>query len=164
MQTIGDEPGAPGRLGLLPDQRIGLAVIGAPLGMADNDGAGAGIGQHFGRKIAGMGARRLGVAILRADRERLRTARLLGKGRNQRRRRADQQIGLGGDFGRARQHGLEFGHGGLQAVHFPVAGDQRPDGVGHVRILSSNVRAPTCASRAPRDQFQIRAFRDRPSR
>ena len=65
------QPGAPGRLGLLPDQRIALAVIGAPLGMADNDGAGAGIRQHFGRDIAGMGARRLGVAILRADREAL---------------------------------------------------------------------------------------------
>ena len=33
-------------------------MIGAPLGMADNDGAGAGVGQHFRRNIAGMGARR----------------------------------------------------------------------------------------------------------
>ena len=65
----GGEPGAPGRFRLLPHQRVALAVIGAPLGMADNDGAGAGIRQHFGRNIAGMGARGLGVTILRADRE-----------------------------------------------------------------------------------------------
>ena len=44
----GGEAGAPGRFGLLPNQRVALAVIGAPLGMADNDGAGAGIRQHFG--------------------------------------------------------------------------------------------------------------------
>ena len=28
-------------------------------------------------------------------------------------------------------HRLEFGDGSLEAVHFPVAGNQRPDGVGH---------------------------------
>ena len=67
MQTIAVRPGAPGGFGLLSDQHIALAVIGAPLGMADNDRAGAGIRQHFGGKIAGMGARRLGVTILRAD-------------------------------------------------------------------------------------------------
>ena len=42
------EARAPGCFGLLPDQHIGLAVIGAPLGMPDNDGAGAGIRQHLG--------------------------------------------------------------------------------------------------------------------
>ena len=36
----------------------------------------------------------------------------------------------------------------LQAVHFPVAGDQRPDGVGHVEFQQNEVRA--CASRASR--------------
>ena len=71
------------------------------------------------------------MAILRADRERLEPSRLVGKGRDQGGRRANQEIGLGGDLGGAREHGLEFAHGGLEAVHFPVAGDQRPDGVGH---------------------------------
>ena len=33
---------------------------------------------------------------------------------------------------RAGDHRFKFGQGGFQAVHFPVAGDQRPDGVGHV--------------------------------
>ena len=52
----GGEAGAPGRFRLLPNQRVAFAMIGAPLGMADNDGAGAGIRQHFGREVAGMGA------------------------------------------------------------------------------------------------------------
>ncbi len=82
---------------------------------------------------------RLGVAILRADAERLRAACLFREGRNQGRRRANQQIGLAGDIGCARQHGLEFGRGRLQAVHLPVAGNQRPDSVGHVGIPLGNV-------------------------
>ena len=44
----GGKAGAPGRLGLLPNQPVALAMIGAPLRMADDDGAGAGIRQHFG--------------------------------------------------------------------------------------------------------------------
>ena len=35
--------------------------------------------------------------------------------------------------------GFEFTQGGLQAVHFPVSGDQRPNGVGHVNF-PANVR------------------------
>ena len=53
----------------LPDQRIALAMVGAALGMADDDGLGTGVGQHFSREIAGVRARRIGVAILRADGE-----------------------------------------------------------------------------------------------
>src|ERR1700748_1933283 len=37
------QTGAPGRFGLLPNQCITLAMIGAALGMADDDRAGAGI-------------------------------------------------------------------------------------------------------------------------
>src|ERR1017187_7165379 len=44
----GGEAGAPDRFGLLSNQHVSLAVIAAPLGVADNDSAGAGIGQHFG--------------------------------------------------------------------------------------------------------------------
>ena len=62
------QAGAPGRFRFLPHQRVALAMIGAALGMADNDRAGAGVRQHLGRKVAGMGARRLGVAILGPDR------------------------------------------------------------------------------------------------
>ena len=64
-----DQPRPPGRFRLLPDQRVGLAMVGAPLGMPDDDGAGAGIRQHFRREIAGMGARRLRMAILGPDGE-----------------------------------------------------------------------------------------------
>src|SRR5882762_9377360 len=81
-----------------------------------------------------MGPRRLGVAILRTDREGLRAACFFSEGGNQRRGRANQQVGLGGDTRGTGKHGLEFGRGGLEAVHFPVTGNQRPDGVGHGRI------------------------------
>ena len=80
----------------LPHQGIALAMVGAPLGMADDDGAGAGIGQHFGGNIAGMGAGGLGMAILRRRPRAFDAARLVGESRDQGRRRADQQIGLGG--------------------------------------------------------------------
>ena len=73
-------------------------------------------------------------------------ARFVGEGRDQGRRRADQQIGLGGHLCRAFEHGVEFGSRALEAVHFPIAGDQRSDGVGHVNFQQNEVCA--CASRA----------------
>ena len=76
------------------------------------------------------------MAILRPDGERLCALCPLGKGRDQRRRRTNQKIGLGGDRSGPRQHGLKLAQGGLEAVHFPVAGDQRPDGIGHDKIPS----------------------------
>ena len=60
------QPGPPRGLGLGPHHGIGLAVIGAPLGMADDHMAGAGVLQHLGRDVAGMGAARRWVAILAA--------------------------------------------------------------------------------------------------
>src|SRR6478752_7848865 len=60
------QPGPPCRLRLGPYLGIGLSVIGAPLGMADDDMARPGIAQHLGRDVAGMGAARLGMAILAA--------------------------------------------------------------------------------------------------
>ena len=65
-------------------------MVGAALGVADNDGAGAGIRQHFRRNVAGMGPERLGVAILRADRDGFRATGFFRESRNQRRRRANQ--------------------------------------------------------------------------
>ena len=58
-----------GGAGLGVDERVGLAVIGAALGMADDDGGGAGIGQHLGGDIAGMGAGGERMAILRAEQD-----------------------------------------------------------------------------------------------
>ena len=72
---------------------------------------------------------------------------LSAKAGDQGRRRADQQVGLAGQRARPGKHCLEFAQSGLQAVHFPVAGDQRPDGVGHVNY-PANVSVMECASRA----------------
>ena len=122
-------------------------MIGTALGMADDDAGCAGILQHFGGEIAGMRAGRIWVTILRADRDGP-APRLLGKARDQRGRRADQQVGLAGERAGARKHGLEFGHGGLQPVHFPVAGDQGPDAIVHVKFLTVGA-----ASLAERREF-----------
>ena len=72
----GHESGPRGGAALALHLGIGLPVIGAPLGMTDDDGARARIAQHFGGDVAGEGARRLGVAVLRADRALRSLARL----------------------------------------------------------------------------------------
>ena len=71
MQTIATSPARQTASAFGAHQRIALAMIGAPLGMADDDGCGAGIRQHFRRNIAGVRAGGLGMAILRPDGERL---------------------------------------------------------------------------------------------
>ena len=43
-----------------------MAAVGAALGVADDDGLGAGVGQHLGGEIAGVGACSGGVAVLPA--------------------------------------------------------------------------------------------------
>ena len=58
-----------GGAGLGVDERIGLAMIGAALGMTDDDGGGAGVGKHLGRDVAGMGAGGERMAILRAEQD-----------------------------------------------------------------------------------------------
>ena len=55
------------RLSFGLDYRIHFTVIRAPLRMPDDDPFGAGIGQHLGTEIAGMGARFVRVAILTAQ-------------------------------------------------------------------------------------------------
>ena len=57
------------RRGLGGDDGVGLAVVGAPFRMADDHGLGAGIGQHLGGDIAGMGAVMVRVAILGAEQD-----------------------------------------------------------------------------------------------
>ena len=111
-------------------QRIALVMVGAPLGMTDDDGAGAGIGQLLGRDIAGMGAGGLRVAILRADRHR-RAARGGGELGEQGRRRAHHQVALAG--GAAGDDLGELGLGGGKPVHLPIARHQRAGcGTGHL--------------------------------
>ena len=108
-------------------------MVGATLGMADDDGGRACIHQHFGGDIAGIGAGGLGMAILGPHRDLL-AACLLCKGCDQGCRRANQQICFASHLCRTIEHGVEFGSRALQAVHFPVAGDQGADGIGHVKF------------------------------
>ena len=70
MQTIAVKPGAARGHRLGAHLGVGFMMVGAPLGMADDHRHGAGILEHFGGDIAGMGAGRLGMAILPADRHR----------------------------------------------------------------------------------------------
>src|SRR5207302_10831363 len=53
--------------------------------------------------------------------------------------RANLGVCLGSKSRGAGQHGLEFEERGLQAVHFPVAGNQRPDSVAHIAISSGGI-------------------------
>src|SRR5690606_24435232 len=58
--------GANGGFSFCADDFIGFAMVGAPLGVADNDILSARISQHPGRDVPGMGARSLSMAILPA--------------------------------------------------------------------------------------------------
>ena len=62
--------------------------------MADDDGHGAGVLEHFGGDVAGVGTGRQRVAVLAADRD-TRSGGNGGKVRDQRRRRTHHQLGLG---------------------------------------------------------------------
>ena len=89
------KPGPPGRLRLGAHLRVGFVMVGAPLGMADDHRtapASASISAEISPVWAPDG---FGVTILPADRDRG-AARRGGKCRNQRRRRANHQIGLSG--------------------------------------------------------------------
>src|SRR5690606_20667420 len=102
---------------------VALTVIGAALAVADDDVGRAGILQHLGRNVAGMGAAGPGRAVLAADADAAALQRL-GHGRNQRRRGAEAE--LGGGFAVLHPAGerLRLGETGPQPVHFPVADDQ----------------------------------------
>jgi hypothetical protein len=105
-------------LGLGLHLRIGFAMIGAALGMAQNDMACARIGQHRGRQITGVGARGFGVAILRAHVQR-RALRDLGHGCDQSGGGAQQHVTAGCvDRRDQRPH---LGQGRARAVHLPIA-------------------------------------------
>ena len=96
----GEEPGPPGGLGLGADLGVGFLVVGAALGMADDDQRAAGVGDHLGRDVAGMGAGFVGVAVLPADLHRRAGDRGDSRG-DQRRRRADRHVAVG--VGRSRR-------------------------------------------------------------
>ena len=92
-------------------------------GMADDDGTGAGIFEHFGGNIAGIGAGRFGMAVLATDRD-ARAARQRRKARHQRGWRTYDKVGIGQAAG-AGDDCLQLAGGSLKPVHFPIACDQR---------------------------------------
>ncbi len=62
----GNQLGAVGGPGLLRHHLVGLGMIGAALGVADDDGGTAELLQHLGGNIARVGAGRVPVTVLAA--------------------------------------------------------------------------------------------------
>ncbi len=106
------------------DRRIALPMVGAPLGMADDDVGRAHVRQHLGRHVAGMRARDGDGAVLPADRDAGAERELRGPV-DQGRGRADEDVDAPAqrrvETGRDR---TELAERGLRAVHLPVSGDQ----------------------------------------
>ena len=102
------------------DHHIGFLMVLTAFRMAENHPCRPGVAQHFGRNVACMRARGLGMAILPADLER-RACSLFRHAGDQCRGRADQHFSA---FGRGM--GRDQGEGLIQivgcAVHLPVAG------------------------------------------
>jgi hypothetical protein len=108
--------------------------------MPENHRAGTGIPQHFGSEIAGESTTRLGVAVLRADPDRGAPG-LSREGGNKGGGRANQKINAR-ERGRSLHDPRELARVGAQAVHFPVASDQRPARACHG--LRSDSCVPVC--------------------
>ena len=85
------QAGGDGGFGLGLDQGVGLVVILAALGMAEDDPGGAGVSQHGGGDVAGMGTLVVDMAVLAADGDR-RSGQQRGDGGDLGERRANQQI------------------------------------------------------------------------
>jgi peptidyl-prolyl cis-trans isomerase D len=114
------QPGGKRGLGLGLDDGIALALVGAPLGMADDRQARAGFEQHRGRDIAGMGTGGICVAILRADGE---AAGACDGEADQGERRANGDIHPS-RLPRRRRHRAELRQRLAAAVHLPVSGNE----------------------------------------
>ena len=115
-----DQAGGHCRFGLGADTVAGLPIRHAAFGMAQNHVRSAGILQHGGGDIPGMGALGGLMAILPTQRHN--PGASLGQGGDQRGGGADQHFrlqpsGAGGDCS-----GQSLGLGG-QPMHFPIAGD-----------------------------------------
>lgn len=117
------QPGGQRRFRLGPDQCITFTVVGAPLGVAEDDVTAAQIAQHRAGSITGVRARGRRVAVLSANMN-AGAPKNLRHQRDMKKRRANQQL-AGGTRGLAAC--LEvFGQGpgvSRQAIHFPIAGN-----------------------------------------
>ena len=81
--------------------------------------------EHGGRKVAGESPADLGMTILSPEAE-LAALDPPGGLRDQRRRRADEELGVAG-FARIRRlpHGVDLNQRPAKAIHLPVSRDQR---------------------------------------
>ena len=121
------QSGPMGRPGLGGDDGVALAVVGATFRMADDHRLGAGICQHLGGDVSGMGAVIVRVAILGAEQNGA-SGQHHGGLKEQRRRRTDQDIGVGPRaFRQTIEQRPDLGEIRAQAMHLPIAGDERPD-------------------------------------
>ena len=126
-QTMATRPARCAASALARTIGVRLAVVGAALGMADDDGRRAGVAQHLGRDVARVGAARLGVAILAADGDR-RPRHGRCQPLHQRRRRRDQHVAAGcGSLASSPASFVASASDAASAVHLPVAGHQRAD-------------------------------------
>ena len=148
------------------DAVIGLVMVGAPLGMADDDVGRAEIGEHLRRDGSGESAARAGMQVLAADGDG-RTVDGGHAGGDQRRGRADQHVDLVRERGReAVADRLDDRNRGAQAVHLPVAGNQRTaslacHGVPVLRVSIQGlqrVRGPSRASLGAQTTFAAVPF------
>ena len=118
------QPGPPGRARLGGDFGVGFLVERPALGMADDDGLGARVGQHLGRDVAGVGAGRLRVAVLAADHYGEPNAMpakcitSVAGGQIIRSTAPASGPSAGDDL-------LKLGRRGLEPVHLPIARNQR---------------------------------------
>jgi len=133
------EAGGERGLGLGADDRVGLALLGAALGMPDDDQPRARFLEHRHRDAAGMGPARLEVAVLCADQE---PAAAGDGGRDQGERRADGDVDSGGLARRVGDR-RELGQSGEAAVHLPIADDQLAADVHLALFLPSGSAAPS---------------------
>jgi hypothetical protein len=108
--------------------------------MPDDDGAGAGVFQHFGRQVAGEGAGRLGVAVLAADADRT-ALRRRGELGNQRCRRAYHEVDRG-EAARAGDDLAQLHRRPRKAIHLPVARHQRASRRASHGLFSTVSRVP----------------------
>jgi peptidyl-prolyl cis-trans isomerase D len=131
------------------DLGIGLAVPPATLGMSEDDIGAAGIGQHFGADVAGIGALRLGMAVLAAERDAAAGEHGMDGGKQCRRRAEEKLAGKPTRHspGAPRQCVGARDPVGAQAVHLPVAGDKLPP-IGHPRSPGKGTAAAILAAAA----------------
>ena len=121
-QRIGTRPCLSAAAAFCATSAIAFAVQRAPLRVADDDVAAAELGEHRRRDLAGVGARVVARAVLRAPVDRAAVQRV-GDVVQVDRRNADRDLGVAER--RRLQRGEQRFVAGGAAVHLPVADDER---------------------------------------